>query len=197
MLGNLGIALVHYPVYDKNREIVATAVTNLDIHDIARSARTYGVPRYYVVTPVAEQRQLVEKIRLHWLNGWGATYNPKRKAALELISTVATLEDALADMAQRHGRRPRVVVTGAAGRENSLTFPALADLLAAEPDQPYLLLFGTGWGLTEELFTRADFVLEPIRGAGDYNHLSVRSAAAITLDRLSGQRPRQDVELRT
>ena len=54
--------------------------------------------------------------------------------------------------------------------------------------QPFLLVFGTGWGLTEEMFDRADFALEPIKGAGDYNHLSVRAAAAIMLDRLLGER---------
>ena len=59
---NVSIALVHYPVYDKNRQVVATAVTNLDLHDIARAARTYGLFRYYVVTPVSEQRELAERI---------------------------------------------------------------------------------------------------------------------------------------
>ena len=53
-------------------------------------------------------------------------------------------------------------------------------------DQPYLLLLGTGWGLTEECFASADLILEPIAGNGTYNHLSVRSAAAIMLDRLRG-----------
>ena len=69
---NLSIALMHYPVYDKNHQVVATAVTNLDIHDIARAARTFGLPRYYIVTPVAEQRGWLEHIREHWLDGWGA-----------------------------------------------------------------------------------------------------------------------------
>jgi hypothetical protein len=46
---------------------------------------------------------------------------------------------------------------------------------------------GTGWGLTEECFSAADFILEPIAGNGSYNHLSVRSAAAIMLDRLLGR----------
>ncbi len=34
----------------------------------------------------------------------------------------------------------------------------------------------------------ADFFLEPIKGPSDYNHLSVRSAVAIVLDRLLGER---------
>ena len=51
-----------------------------------------------------------------------------------------------------------------------------------------LLLFGTGWGLTVEVLGQADMVLEPIRGVGDYNHLSVRAAAAVILDRLRAER---------
>ena len=184
---NFSVALIHYPVYDKNRAVVATAVTNLDIHDIARAARTFGLARYYIVTPVAEQRKLVEKIREHWLSGWGSTYNPKRKAALELLQTENSLDEAVADIERRSGRRPKLVMTGAAGRANSVSFSGLKDLLLAEPDQPFLLLLGTGWGLTEEVFEKSDYVLEPIGGGGDYNHLSVRSAASIMMDRLFGR----------
>jgi hypothetical protein len=52
--------------------------------------------------------------------------------------------------------------------------------------RPTLLLLGTGWGLTEEILAQSDHVLEPIMGRTDYNHLSVRSAAAIVFDRLLG-----------
>lgn len=184
---NFNVALVHYPVYDKNRDVVATAVTNLDIHDIARAARSYGVARYYIVTPVEEQRRLVEKIRLHWLEGWGATYNPKRKSALELLQTEGSLAEAVADIERRTGRKPKLIVTGAAGRADSVGFPELKAVLGADPEQPFLLLLGTGWGLTEDVFLKSDYVLEPISGGGDYNHLSVRSAASIMLDRLFGR----------
>ena len=51
-----------------------------------------------------------------------------------------------------------------------------------------LLIFGTGWGLTREILDRCDDLLEPVRGTGDYNHLSVRSAASIILDRLRNGR---------
>jgi hypothetical protein len=183
----LSIALIHYPVLDKNQDLVATAVTNLDIHDIARSSRTYGVARYYIVTPVQEQRGLVEKIRTHWLEGWGSTYNPKRKLALELIQAENSLADALNDIEKRTGRQAKIIVTGAAGRANSVSFGQLKEILESDPEQHYLLLLGTGWGLTEEIFAKGDYVLEPISGGGDYNHLSVRSAAAIMLDRLFGK----------
>jgi hypothetical protein len=51
-----------------------------------------------------------------------------------------------------------------------------------------LVLFGTGWGLAQGVIAGADAVLEPIRPRrGDYNHLSVRAACAIALDRLLGR----------
>jgi hypothetical protein len=53
-------------------------------------------------------------------------------------------------------------------------------------------LLGTGWGLTEAVLSQSDYVLEAVEGQGDYNHLSVRSAAAIILDRLLGHRLTQE-----
>ena len=55
---NLYLALTHYPVVNKRGEIIASALTNLDLHDIARVARTYGVKGYYVITPLEDQREL-------------------------------------------------------------------------------------------------------------------------------------------
>src|SRR5512138_3724853 len=113
LAGRVAIALVHHPVYDRNRQVVASAVTNLDIHDIARAARTFGLAHYFIVTPVADQQQLVERVRDHWLTGWGAGYNPKRRQALELIQVVPELAAAVACMTERFGQTPLVVVTGA------------------------------------------------------------------------------------
>jgi hypothetical protein len=139
------------------------------------------------VTPVEEQQKLVEKVTLHWQSGWGATYNPKRKAALDIVSVVPALTNALENMEARIGQRPKVVVTGAATHNNSISSADLSELLNAE-EQSFLLLFGTGWGMTEEVFDSADYVLEPIKGSGEYNHLSVRSAVSIYMDRLFGRR---------
>lgn len=181
------IALIHYPVYDRNRQVVATAVTNLDLHDIARASKTFGLDRYYVVTPVPSQQALSERIARHWQEGWGATYNPKRKAALDIMQVAESLDAVLADMTTNYGTAPKVVVTGASARDNAISYAGLQRIIR-EGDTPILLLFGTGWGMTEELFDRADFILGPIKGPGEYNHLSVRSAAAIVLDRLFGNR---------
>jgi len=181
------VALVHYPVYNKHRDVVTTAVTNLDIHDIARSSRTFGADRYYIVTPVDEQQKLVQKIAVHWQSGWGASYNPKRKAALDIVSIVPSVSNALLDMEARVGHRPKVVVTGASTHGKAIASADLAEMMAVG-DQGFLLLFGTGWGMTEELFDSADYVIEPIKGPGEYNHLSVRSAVSIYMDRLFGRR---------
>ena len=184
---NVSIALIHHPVFDKNRRVVTTAVTNLDLHDIARAARTYGLFRYFVVTPIPEQQQLAKKIGSHWLEGFGGSYNPARKSALELMKVVTSLEAVIGDIEESFGRKPKIVATGADGRPGSIRSSELAEMVK-DLSQPYLILFGTGWGLADEVFKLADLTLEPIVGAGDYNHLSVRSAAAIFLDRLLGMR---------
>jgi len=65
------------------------------------------------------------------------------------------------------------------------------DQLAREIDiaqEPSLLVLGTGYGLADEMLDRCDVLLEPIRGNDEYNHLSVRAAAAIILDRLHSAR---------
>lgn len=180
---NLALALVHHPVYNKHREVVTTAVTNLDIHDIARAARTFGLQRYYLITPSLDQQAMIRRIVGHWQDGWGASYNPDRREALSIIRVTASLDEARADFQQGFSTPVVAVATGARQRSNAVGFNDLRDRLQ-QPDSPHLLTLGTGWGLTDQLFEQIDLTLEPIKGAGDYNHLSVRSATAIMLDRL-------------
>jgi tRNA (guanine37-N1)-methyltransferase len=179
------IALLHHPVYDKNGEIVTTAVTNMDIHDIARAARTYGLKAFYVVTPVKALQKLSLKIIAHWETGYGAEYNETRKDALALARVTDTLDDTIIDIERETGEKPRLVVTSARKGEGRSPFTRLKNMLVIDPS-PFLILLGTGWGLTDEVLARSDIILEPIEGDSDYNHLSVRSAAAIILDRLLG-----------
>jgi len=183
---NLAIALLHYPVYNKLREVVTTALTNLDLHDIARASRTFGLDRFYIVTPSLDQRALAQRITGHWQEGWGASYNPDRKEALDIVRVCDTLAEARAEFQTGFATTVRTVITGAANRPGSISCRTLRQMLLDSPGTPFLLLLGTGWGLTEACFEAADHILEPIAGAGRYNHLSVRSAAAILLDRLRG-----------
>lgn len=181
----LYIALLHHPVYDKNREVVTTAVTNMDVHDIARAARTYGLKAFYVVTPVKALQKLSLKIIAHWETGYGAEYNETRKDALALARVTDTLDDTIIDIERECGEKPRLIVTSARKGDHRSPFPRMRNMLLRET-APFLILLGTGWGLTDEVLARSDYILEPIEGDSDYNHLSVRSAAAIILDRLLG-----------
>jgi len=183
---NLYLGLVHHPIYDKRREVVATAVTNFDIHDIARCARTFGVGGFFVITPLESQIQLVERIIRHWVEGTGSVYNPTRKDSLSLIRVCRTIDEADREISDLWRRKAKRIATGASRHPKSIGFEILRKLLR-DQDTPYFILFGTGWGLTQELKDRSDYVLAPIEGKG-YNHLSVRSAVAIILDRLLGDR---------
>lgn len=186
-MADLYLALLHHPVLDKNGLIVTTALTNMDIHDIARSARTYGVRRFYVATPVKALRVLAAKIIDHWQTGYGSTYNATRKDALGLVCLEHDLDSIILAIERDTGARPRLVVTSARGGANRMSFRAMAAQLDQAHD-PHLIVLGTGWGLAPEIIEQADVVLEPIFGPADYNHLSVRSAAAVILDRLRGAR---------
>jgi len=179
----LAAALIHAPVVDRRGDRVTTAVTNLDLHDIARSARTYGLKRFYVITPVPEQRRLVETLLAHWTEGFGAGYNPKRQQAIELIRVFPVLDEALADWRELTNADPLPILTGAS-REDGIPFGSCRQKLQ---QQPGLIVFGTGWGLAPEFYEHGWDVLEPVHGVDGYNHLSVRAAAAIILDRLAGR----------
>ena len=178
------MALVHHPVVDKNGADIASAVTNLDLHDIARACRTYDVGGYYIVTPLEDQQLLVRQILDHWLTGAGGRYNPKRREALERVRVAATYTEAMDDIHQATGFRPLSVVTTARIRTDQVSCREVRTML--EGTAPVLLTFGTAWGLAEGFLDAADHILEPIRAKCAYNHLSVRSAAAILLDRLLG-----------
>ena len=182
---NLYVALTHYPVVNKNGDVIASAVTNLDLHDMSRAAKTYGVRSFYVITPLEDQKALIERIVSHWVKGAGARYNPIRREALELITVKTSLEDVKEHIKKNDGGFPKTVVTSAKNSSNNISFALFRNMLKG--DDPYLLIFGTAWGLAEELVKEADYFLDPISGNSNYNHLSVRSASAIILDRLFGR----------
>jgi hypothetical protein len=180
------VALLHHPVYNKRRRVVATAITNLDIHDIARASRTFGLAGFFLVTPIAAQRDLATRIISHWRGGFGAVYNERRKEALDIVTIATDLDEVRARVRELAGAEPLTCAT-CARPHGTLTEPELVGEVRGG-DRPLLLLFGTGWGLTDEVLASVDRVLRPIRGGTDYNHLSVRAAVAIILDRLFGER---------
>jgi hypothetical protein len=183
---NLYVALTHYPVVNKNGNVIASALTNLDLHDISRAAKTYGLKSFFVVTPLEDQKELAERIISHWTDGFGSAFNPHRRSALELIRVRDSLAAVFDEIAAEEKSYPATVATCARKLPTSISYEALRTML--NKDRPYVLILGTAWGLAEEFISSADYVLEPIAAHAEYNHLSVRSAAAIIFDRLLGKR---------
>ena len=185
-MGNLYIGLFHFPMRSRTGEIVATSTTAVDVHDIARTARTYGVRRYFVVTPLPSQQEISWRIRGFWTEE-RADAESRRAEALEIVTVAADLEETLAEIEAEEGMAPLLVATSARrhGKRN-VSYAELKEYLQTE-ERPVYIIFGTGWGMAEELIAATDALLPPIRGKSDFNHLSVRAAVAIVLDRVVGE----------
>lgn len=177
-LAGLHLALLHWPCLDREGAFLATATTNLDIHDIARLATTYGIAGYWVVQPLASQRGIAERIVAHWTSGPGRLLHPDRPRALRVVRVVATLDEVGAAIGPATW-----IATSARPPRVTLTVDELGRRLVAGSDRPQVLMLGTGWGLAPQVLAAADELLEPIR-IGAYDHLSVRSAASIYVDRI-------------
>ncbi len=184
----VAVALLHHPVLGRGGEILTTTITNLDLHDIARVAKVYELHAFYAVHPSASQRQLAERIQSHWVSGAGGRRIPDRAVALQVLQVVADLDEAKSRLAGDLCEPAQVELWTTAATAKGGTTCSYAEARAAlqQEGPPVLVLFGTGWGLPAELLERAQLRLAPIVGRGDYNHLSVRAACAITLDRLLG-----------
>ena len=186
----LYIGLLHYPVYNKNYQRIASAITNFDLHDLSRLAKTYSVKSFFVITPLEDQQRLAERILRHWSIGYGASYNSYRKEAVELITIVSSLDESLKKITKIEDENPLLIATDASKQdEKSITYSNAAKIINTE--KTVMIIFGTAWGLDKEIIDKADYILEPIEGRNNYNHLSVRAAAAIILDRLVWRYPEQ------
>lgn len=196
----LSIGLIHWPIRDRQGETVATNITNLDVHDISRVAKVYGLSKYFIVHPSKEQLMFVARLLDHHLVGEGNRMNPLRGQALSIVKTVADIDEAVREL----GGNPLVIGTSARSIEGAqrIGFEALRGYLKSgnldgiDPKissilkgrSSVLLVFGTGFGMTDEFLKSCHLLLEPLKGAPplDYRHLSVRSAVSICLDRLLG-----------
>lgn len=182
----IAVGLVHHPIRDRAKNIVATNITNFDIHDIARACQAYGIDSYYIIHPAREQLMFVSRVLDHWRTGEGSKFNPMRRTALSPVKTAESYQSALRDWGQ-DGARVIATTARSIPHQKLHKFRELrADIESSGP--PTLILFGTGFGLADELLNNVDGLLEPIKGAPpkDYRHLSVRSAVTIVLDRLLG-----------
>lgn len=196
VLAPVYLALLHYPVTNRNGALVTTSVTNMDIHDIARSCRTFGMRGYYLITPIEDQHELVGRIVGHWRSEASQQYHPDRVEAVSLVRMARSFEELKSTLMAEHGEAPEVVLTDARPIPNSISY---ADYRRELEDpkrgkRPVVLVFGTGWGVSDVFYPEVHRILAPVYGPKDdpergfksYNHLSVRSAVAIILDRLFG-----------
>jgi len=179
---NIYVVLIHFPVKNKKGLTIGSALTTIDLHDIARACMTFGLKGFYVVSPYEDQIILAKQVIDHWCKGVGSKLNPHRKKALELIRVTHTFEEALKGMKEE--RKEQVVTVGTSAKSHSTSIKTKNLRQKLNNPGSYALIFGTAWGLADELLDKCDYILEPIKGNTDYNHLSVRSAVSIYLDRI-------------
>lgn len=191
---SLFLCLLHHPVLDKAGKTATVSLTNLDIHDMCRVSRTYELGGVLLATPLDDQRELGQRLLDHWTEGAGGRANPDRAQALRLGRMVTGLDEAVSWLTGETGVAPKIVATcartgyrPARGRkERMIAFTPPAVVRGWLKETPVLLVLGTSHGLAPEILERADAIVTPVRGFSAYNHLPVRSAAAILVDRLLG-----------
>ena len=188
-MGNVYLALIHYPVLNREGGVVTSSVTSLDLHDLARVGRTYGVTGVFVVHPSAPQRAFVERVIEHFTQGPGRTLHPQRGETLEFLEVLPSLDSLIEAVELKESKKPRCAVTTARRVTRAVGYETLRGEIQ-ETDAPLVILFGTSWGLADEVLDMADVVLSPVEAQADtgFNHLSVRGAAAIVVDRIFGKR---------
>ena len=182
---------MHYPVYNRKKEIVTTSITNLDLHDIARSCRTYGVKTFFCVNPLESQKILMSKIKNFWQTEAAIKFNSDRVEAFKILKYSKTIDDTKKMIMNQEGCDPIVVTTTAMEVNNQIEVKNLVEI-QENINRPVLILFGTGGGLIKDIHNSADYVLLPLNGEDNYNHLTVRSAVAIYLDRFSSEKYRRN-----
>jgi tRNA (guanine37-N1)-methyltransferase len=181
------VALMHSEVLiGEQRKPGFTSVTSIDIHDIARSSKTYGIKDFFIVTPLIDQQKIVSKVLEFWKKGIGEEYNRCRYSAIQLVQLIDSFDSVIAAIEAKEGKKPLVIATSAQQVSAQETISYYDQAKVWHHDRPVLLVFGTGQGLAAEFIARCDYLLLPVGGFTEFNHLSVRSAVAIILDRWMG-----------
>ncbi len=179
------LVLMHTDVVLPNDTVGETSVTSIDVHDIARSARTYGVERVYIVTPLADQQKIVNRLLTYWQEA-GSSENVNRHDALARVELAESLESVICKIQETYANPCLIGTTAQAGDEPYITYYD-QDVIWQQYDAVVAIL-GTARGLSNAVRTRCTYMFDPIEGMTTFNHLSVRSAAAVMLDRWLGVR---------
>lgn len=182
------VALMHCDIALKDGRVGTTSVTSIDIHDIARSCATYGIKKYFIVTPLIDQQKIVKTILSFWQEKQvGEQYNKDRHEAVRRVEVMEGLQAVIADIEEKEGKTPLIIGTSARfdhGLDKMISYHDQARVW--QQGRPVLILLGTGHGMSDQLLAKCDYFLPPLQGFSDFNHLSVRSAAAIIFDKWLG-----------
>ena len=139
-----------------------------------------------LVTQLLDQQKIVRKLLDFWQTGSGVEYNASRHIAVKQVDVVSSFDQVVQEIENKEGKKPIVIATSARSvdHQGQITFHDQGTVWSH--NRPVLLIFGTGKGLSAAILERCDLLLVPVEGMSEYNHLSVRSAVAIVLDRWLG-----------
>jgi len=184
------VVLMHDEINLKDNRIGTTSVASLDIHDAARSCATYGIKNYFMVSPLKDQQKIMRYFLSFWHSDAGKNYNKSRHDAVSRVMPMLSLDETIATITEQEGCRPLLIATSAKPHDGLEKIDFFSQSKLWQQKKPILFVFGTGQGLADQVLDRCDFILHPIEGMTNYNHLSVRAAVAIILDRWLGLHPR-------
>lgn len=180
------VVLMHGDILLKDKSVGTSSVTSIDIHDIARSSKTYGFDGYFIVTPLKDQQTIVNTLLDFWNTGYGTEYNIHRHEAIKMVRLNNNLDEVIAEIENREGVKPLLIATSAKSYDSQKYITYFDQAKVWKFNRPILIILGTGHGLADFVLDRCDFILEPLYGFSEFNHLSVRSAAAVIFDRWLG-----------
>jgi tRNA (guanine37-N1)-methyltransferase len=175
----------------KHNDSGTTSIKSLDLHDIARSAISYGIEKLFIVTPLIDQQKIATEFLSFWTEKTGRTYNHKRFEAISRVVLCHSFTEVIEQITALEKKKPIKIATSAKPKAELCPVVDYHDQgKIFQKQKPILLIFGTGQGLSPELIKNCDYCLIPVGGLTAYNHLSVRAAAAIVFDRWIGINPK-------
>lgn len=186
------VALMHTQINVKEGRVGETSLASIDIHDLARSSSTYGIKKGFIVSALQDQHIILDTFLDFWRSGRGKKYNDTRHKAMSIIDPAYCLDEVVEKIEKIEGKKPLLIATSAKNQNNAQHIDYYSQGLVWQSNRPVLLLFGTGQGLSDAVLDQCDYLLLPIYGLTDYNHLSVRSAIAVILDRWLGLHPKTE-----
>lgn len=183
------LTLMHSQVLIKGKGVGHTSIASLDIHDIARTSKTFDIKQFFLVSQLVDQRNILASFLKFWHSREGKNYNQSRYDAVALVNAEENLTKVVKRIEEQEGKKPIIIATSAQQHGNTEQIDYYSQGRIWQQERPVLFLFGTGQGLADEVLDQCDYILAPIQGMSDYNHLSVRAAVAIILDRWLGLQP--------